>query len=196
MPPASPSDAGSPARHLARLLVAIDALNRWAGGLAAGALLLMLTLGCWNVIGRYLGLLLGRNLSSNGLIEAQWYLFALVFLLAMGWTLQRQGHVRVDVLQSRWPERRRLTMDLAGTLLLLLPFVALVLIVSAAPALESWRIAEASPDPGGLPRFWVKALIPLGFLLLGLQGVAEAIRLAQRRARAARRPLPEFQERR
>jgi TRAP-type mannitol/chloroaromatic compound transport system permease small subunit len=161
----------------ARLMAAIDRLNRWAGRLAGWALVLMLILGCWNVFGRYAGLLLGRNLSSNGLIEAQWYLFACAFLLGLGWTLQRQGHVRVDVLQSRWPERRRIAVELAGTLGLLLPFVALVLIVSAAPTIESWRIAEASPDPGGLPRFWVKALIPLGFLLLGLQGIAEAIRL-------------------
>lgn len=164
-----------------RLVAAIDRLNRWAGRLAGWALVLMLILGCWNVIGRYAGLLLGRNLSSNGLIEAQWYLFACAFLLGLGWTLQRQGHVRVDVLQSGWPERRRRRVELAGTLGLLLPFVALVLIVSAAPTIESWRIAEASPDPGGLPRFWVKALIPLGFLLLGLQGVAEAIRLRLQR---------------
>jgi TRAP-type mannitol/chloroaromatic compound transport system permease small subunit len=60
---------------------------------------------------------------------------------------------------------------------LLLPFVLVVLITSVAPTLRSWQLWEVSPDPGGLPRYWVKSLIPLGFLLLGLQGVAQAIRL-------------------
>ena len=60
---------------------------------------------------------------------------------------------------------------------LLLPFAFGVMVVAVAPALLSWSIGEMSPDPGGLPRTWVKSLIPLGFLLLGLQGIAEALRL-------------------
>jgi TRAP-type mannitol/chloroaromatic compound transport system permease small subunit len=155
----------------------IDALNRAMARLARGALLLMLALGGWNVVGRYVGLAMGANLSSNLLIEGQWYLFAAAFLLGLGYTLQRRGHVRVDVLQARWGPRRRARLELAGTLALLLPFVGVVLAVSLEPTLASWRIGETSPDPDGLPRYWVKSLIPLGFLLLGLQGIAEAIRL-------------------
>ncbi len=102
----------------------------------------------------------------------------MVFLLTLGATLGRNGHVRVDVLQGGWGPRRRARVELGGTLLLLLPFALVVLLVSLEPAWASWRIGELSPDPGGLPRFWVKTLIPLGFLLLALQGVAEAIRLA------------------
>jgi TRAP-type mannitol/chloroaromatic compound transport system permease small subunit len=158
----------------------IDALNRLAAALGRWALLLMLALGTWNVVGRYVGLAVGRNLSSNALIEGQWYLFALLFLLAMGYALQRDDHVRVDVLQSRWSPRRRARVELGGTLGLLLPFVLVVLLTSVEPTLASWRIGEMSPDPGGLPRYWVKSLIPLGFLLLGLQGVAQAIRLLHR----------------
>lgn len=165
----------------------IDALNRALARLARWALLLMLALGGWNVVGRYVGLAIGANLSSNLLIEGQWYLFDLAFLLGMAYTLQRGGHVRVDVLQGRWGPRRRAQLELAGTLGLLLPFVAVVLVVSLEPTLASWRIAEASPDPGGLPRYWVKSLIPLGFLLLGLQGIAEAIRLRALLARGERR---------
>jgi TRAP-type mannitol/chloroaromatic compound transport system permease small subunit len=149
----------------------IDALNRAAAALGRWALLLMLALGTWNVVGRYVGLAVGRNLSSNALIEGQWYLFDL------GYALQRDDHVRVDVLQSRWSPRRRARVELAGTLGLLLPFVLVVLVASVEPTLASWRLGEVSPDPGGLPRYWVKSLIPLGFLLLGLQGVAHAIRL-------------------
>ncbi|MFN9531994.1 MAG: TRAP transporter small permease subunit, partial [Cyanobacteriota bacterium] len=98
----------------------IDALNRAAARIARWALLLMLALGTWNVVGRYVGLAVGRNLSSNALIEGQWQLFDLVFLLGMGYALQREDHVRVDVLQSRWSARRKRRVELAGTLGLLL----------------------------------------------------------------------------
>lgn len=156
----------------------IDALNRGAARIARWALLLMLALGTWNVVGRYVGLAVGRNLSSNALIESQWHLFDMMFLLAMGYALQRDDHVRVDVLQSRWSPRRKRQVELAGTFALLLPFVLVVLVASVEPTLQTWRLGEMSPDPGGLPRYWVKSLIPLGFLLLGLQAVAQAIRLA------------------
>jgi len=154
-----------------------DAINRLAARIGRWALLLMLALGTWNVVGRYAGLAVGRNLSSNALIEGQWYLFDMMFLLGMGYALQRDDHVRVDVLKSRWRPRRQARVELAGTLGLLLPFVLVVLIASVDPTLSSWKLGEMSPDPGGLPRYWVKSLIPLGFLLLGLQGVAQAIRL-------------------
>ena len=155
----------------------VDRVNAGAAWLARWAVLLMLAIGTWNVIGRYLGSAIGINLSSNGLIEAQWYLFDLIFLLGLGWTLQKNGHVRVDVLQSRWSLRRRNQQELNSILLLLLPFAFGVMAISIAPALRSWSIGELSPDPGGLPRTWVKSLIPLGFFLLGLQGIAEALRL-------------------
>jgi len=162
---------------VAQLVSWLDRLNAAAGWLARWAVLLMLAIGIWNVIGRYLGSAIGVNLSSNGLIEAQWYLFDLIFLLGLGWTLQKNGHVRVDVLQSRWSPRRRNRQELNGIVLLLLPFAFAVMALAIAPALRSWSIGELSPDPGGLPRTWVKSLIPLGFLLLGLQGIAEALRL-------------------
>lgn len=161
---------------LAALADRIDGLNRAAGRLGAVAILLMLALGVWNVIGRYLGLALGLNLSSNALIEAQWLLFSLAFLLGLGWTLQRDGHVRIDVLSSRWRRRRRLQVEWWGLVLLLLPFALLVLGLALGPALQAWRIQEASPDPGGLPRWWAKSLVPLGFALLSLQGLAAALR--------------------
>lgn len=169
----------APPMQRSKLPDRIDRLNQWAGWLGSWALLLMLALGVWNVIGRYLGLSLGLNLSSNALIEGQWLLFSAAFLLGLGWTLQRDGHVRIDVISSRWPRRKQLRMELGGTLLLLLPFALLVLLVSLEPAWQAWRIQEASPDPGGLPRYWAKSLIPVGFLLLSLQGVAIGLRLRQ-----------------
>ncbi len=154
----------------------IDKVNRVGGIIAQWSILLMLGLGLWNVIGRYLGVAIGQNLSSNILIEGQWYLFDLAFLLGLGWTLQRQGHVRVDILQSRMNKQRQAKIELLGTLLLLLPFAVGIMIISITPTLHSWSIREISPDPDGLPRYWIKALIPISFLLLSLQGISEAIR--------------------
>lgn len=173
-------------RHawLERLPGRIDALNRIAGRIGGLAILLMLALGVWNVIGRYLGLALGLNLSSNALIEGQWLLFSLAFLLGLGYTLQREGHVRIDVLSSQWSGRRRQRLEGLGAALLLLPFALMVLALALEPALQAWRIQEASPDPGGLPRWWAKALVPLGFALLSLQGLASALRSRRRRSDA------------
>ncbi len=159
-----------------RLANRLDGLNKAMATIARWSILLMLGLGLWNVIGRYLGVAIGHNLSSNGLIEGQWYLFDLAFLLGLGWTLQRQGHVRVDILQGRWHPRRKAQIELLGTLILLLPFTLGVMAISIAPALYSLLINEASPDPNGLPRYLIKMLIPIGFFLLSLQGVAEAIK--------------------
>ena len=153
-----------------------DKLNKDFAVIARWALLLMLGLGLWNIIGRYVGVAIGHNLSSNKLIEGQWYLFDVVFLLGLGWTLQRQGHVRVDILHNRWRQKRKAKAELIGTLFLLLPFAIGVMVISIEPALQSWLINEASPDPNGLPRYWVKSLIPMSFFLLTLQGIAEAIR--------------------
>ena len=154
----------------------IDKLNQAVGVIARWSILLMLGLGLWNVIGRYLGVAIGHNLSSNRLIEGQWYLFDLAFLLGLGWTLQRQDHVRVDILQGRLNKQRQARLELLGTLLLLLPFALGVMVLSVAPTLHSWSIREISPDPDGLPRYWIKTLIPVSFLLLSLQGISEAIR--------------------
>ncbi len=154
----------------------IDKLNQAVGVIARWSILLMLGLGLWNVIGRYLGVAIGHNLSSNRLIEGQWYLFDLAFLLGLGWTLQRQDHVRVDILQGRLNKQGQARLELLGTLLLLLPFALGVMVLSVTPTLHSWSIREISPDPDGLPRYWIKTLIPVSFLLLSLQGISEAIK--------------------
>ena len=161
---------------LKRWADAVDRFNSCMGHFASVLVLLMLIVGVWNVLGRHLGLFLGRNLSSNRLIEVQWYLFAASFLLGGAWTLQRNGHVRVDVLQSRWGIRRQTVANLVGTLLFLLPFCLLMIMSSWGAVQLSWRILEQSPDPGGLARYPLKSILPFSFLLLALQGVAEMIR--------------------
>tara|TARA_Y100001968_G_scaffold329819_1_gene380073 strand:+ start:2101 stop:2664 length:564 start_codon:yes stop_codon:yes gene_type:complete len=154
----------------------IDTVSRATSIIAKSAVILMLSIGVWNVIGRYVGVAIGYNLSSNRLIEAQWYLFDCIFLLGLGWTLQKNNHVRVDVLEGFWGKRTKIKIELFGTLLLLLPFAIGILLLSISPTLESWRINELSPDPNGLPRYLIKTLIPIGFLLLVLQGFSKAIK--------------------
>ena len=148
----------------------IDRVNSLIGQLASGLLILMIIVGSWNVVGRYIGQAVGQNLSSNALIETQWYLFSVVFLLGAAYTLQRDDHVRVDVLYSRWNERQQARANLVGTLLFLLPFSALMLWFSWAWVLASWRIGEQSPDPGGLPRYPIKTFILLSFITLFFPG--------------------------
>ena len=161
--------------RLRRWAHVVDQLNACIGRLSSWLVLLMLMVGAWNVVGRYLGPLMGRNLSSNSLIEVQWYLFSLTFLLGGAWTMQRNGHVRVDVLQSRWGARQQALANVVGTVLLLFPFCLLMIVSSWSAVHSSWHILEQSPDPGGLPRYPLKTLLPLSFLLLILQGIADLI---------------------
>ena len=154
----------------------LDNFNKAISTIARWAVMFMLSIGIWNVIGRYLGVAIGFNLSSNLLIEAQWYLFDLIFLLGLSWSLQTNNHVRVDVLQKFWKNKQKNQIELLGILLMLIPFALGVMLISINPTIESWRISELSPDPNGLPRYWVKTLIPIGFLLLLLQGISQAIK--------------------
>ncbi len=163
-------------KNLLSIAKQIDNINKAIAVIARWSILLMLGLGLWNVIGRYLGVAIGQNLSSNRLIEGQWYLFDLAFLLGLSWTLQRQGHVRVDVLHGQWSKHRQIQLELLGTFLLLLPFAFGVMAISIEPTLQSWSIGESSPDPDGLPRYWVKTLIPISFFLLSLQGISKIIK--------------------
>jgi TRAP-type mannitol/chloroaromatic compound transport system permease small subunit len=167
-------------RALHKLADGIDALNARVGGAVSWLCLVMVLLGAWNAAARYLGRFVGVDLASNGFIEAQWYLFSLLFLLGAGATLQKDAHVRVDVLYGRLGPRGRAAIDLAGTVLLLLPFCVFGVVESWDWVLHSWQEHEGSPDPGGLPRYPLKTVVPVAFALLGLQGIALAIRSALR----------------
>jgi TRAP-type mannitol/chloroaromatic compound transport system permease small subunit len=164
----------------ARVAGAIDALSGGIGRAASWLVLVMVLVGAFNAVARYMGRFLGVHLSSNAYIEFQWYLFSLVFLLGAAWVLREDAHVRVDVLYARVTERTRAIIDILGTLLLLVPFSAFVLWVSTPVIRSSWQIREVSPDPGGLPRYPLKAMILLCFVLLLVQAVAQLIRAVHR----------------
>ena len=116
---------------------------------------------------------------SIWLSEAVIYGHAALFMLAAGWTLQENGHVRVDVFYSDASPRAKATIDLLGALLLLLPFVAVTAWFALPYVARSWTILERSREVSGLPFVYLlKTLIPLFALLLALQGIAQAIRAA------------------
>jgi TRAP-type mannitol/chloroaromatic compound transport system permease small subunit len=108
----------------------VDRLNERVGGAVAWLTLAMILIGAYNAVVRYLGRYIGRDLSSNTYVELQWYLFSLVFLLGGAWTLKHGGHVRVDVVYGRLSARARAWIDVAGTVLFLLPFCALMLVLA------------------------------------------------------------------
>lgn len=152
---------------------AIDAVTRRIGRATAWLSLVMVLIGAGNAVLRYLGRFVGQNLSSNAFLEAQWYLFSALFLLAAAWTLQQDRHVRVDVFYGRLSPRGKAVIDLAGTVLFLLPFCAFALWVTWPSVAESWRLKEQSIDPGGLPRYPIKALVIVAWWLLMAQGISQ-----------------------
>jgi len=153
---------------LARL---IDALTERVGRIAIWLVLAATLISAGNALARYA---LGE--SSNAWLEIQWYLFGAMFLLAAGYTLKHNGHVRIDIFYHRLGARGQAWIDLAGGLLFLLPIAVLLAWLAWPMFYEAWQTQEHSPDAGGLLRWPVKLLLPLGFALLALQGVAEVIK--------------------
>lgn len=156
---------------LLKLSQLIDALNERVGKGAFWLVLAMTVFSAGNACVRFL-----FDYSSNGLLEIQWYLFAAVFLLCSPYTLQKNEHVRIDVLSGRLSPRGLAVIDIIGTLFFLLPMVCLVLWMSIPLVAESFHINEMSANAGGLIRWPVKALLPIGFTLLALQGISELIK--------------------
>jgi len=114
--------------------------------------------------------------SSNAFLEVQWYLFAWSFLAAAGYTLLHREHVRIDVLNSRLPKNVQLWIEILGYVLFLTPVCVIVLWMSTPIVFERIASGEMSPNPGGLIRWPVWAALPIGFVLLLLQGWSELIK--------------------
>jgi TRAP-type mannitol/chloroaromatic compound transport system permease small subunit len=177
-----PPPAGEPRPPLPVRIV--DAMSETAGRIVLWLVAAMVVIGAFNAVARYAGRWTGTNLSSNAYLELQWYLFSVVFLLGASYGLRHDAHVRVDVLYGRLGERGRALIDLVGTVVFLLPFSIFMLVASWPSVAASWRVKEISPDPGGLPRYPIKTLLLVAFLMLILQGAAEA----WRRVAILRRP--------
>lgn len=155
---------------------AVDRLTGRLGHFVSWLTLAMVLIGAYNAIVRYLGRFIHTSLSSNLYLELQWYLFSLIFLLGAGFALKENAHVRVDVLYSRLRRRARARIDAIGSVLMLVPFCIFVLWVSWPSIRNSWAVREVSPDPGGLPRYPLKAIIVVAFVLLLAQGISQLIK--------------------
>ena len=117
------------------------------------------------------------NFSTAALYEMEWHLFAIIFLLASPYTLQKNKHVRVDVFYNNFSKRKKNIIDLIGNIIFLIPFSFIILYTSLPFVADSYSILESSPDPGGLPyRFIIKSIIPIAFFLLMIQGILNAIK--------------------
>jgi TRAP-type mannitol/chloroaromatic compound transport system permease small subunit len=156
---------------LLKLSQLIDWINARVGKGAFWLILLMTIISAGNATYRFI-----FNDSSNGWLEIQWYLFAAVFLLCAPYTLQKNEHVRIDVISSNFGPRGLAIIDILGTLFFLLPMVITVLWLSLPLVLDSYEINEYSANAGGLLRWPVKILLPISFTLLALQGISELIK--------------------
>ncbi len=156
-------------RELARR---IDAFQERLGRAVSWLMLAMVLVVFTDVVSRY-----AFNRSSVFTQELEWWLFGMVYLLAAGYTMLHNEHVRVDIVYSKLSPRRQAWVDLALIFVMLFPSCLLILYTTWPFLKASWLVNEGSPDPGGIPGRWIlKSVIVLGFVLLFVQGVSEAIK--------------------
>ncbi len=150
---------------------AINALTRGVGKVASwltGSLVLLV---CGDVVYRRI-----LNDSHAWVGELEWHFFALIFLLASAYALQKDRHVRVDLFYANFSAKDKAWVNLVGSFIFLIPWCILIIYVSVGFATQSFQDMEGSPQPGGLPYLWIiKSAIPACFILLFLQAVAEII---------------------
>ena len=158
-------------RSLLAFAKGIDFVNAKLAMLANACVLLSCLVSAGNAMIRY-----AFDMSSNGWLELQWYMFAVTVMFGASYTLQRNEHVRVDVVYMNLSERKQEWVDIIGGVLFLLPACAVIGWFSWPFFHEAWRTQEISSNAGGLLRWPVKFLLPLGFGLLFLQGISEIIK--------------------
>jgi TRAP-type mannitol/chloroaromatic compound transport system permease small subunit len=168
-----------------RISNAIDALLHGLAAVFNWIWILLIALIVLNVVLRYV---VGTNLIA--LEELQWHLYAVGFLLGLGYAVSLDSHVRVDVAAEHWPERRRAWIEFFGILVFLAPFIWIVVTYAYPFVTRAYQINEVSAAPGGLPYRWViKAFMIVGFVYLGLATLSRFLRVCTdlfgRPARAA-----------
>jgi TRAP-type mannitol/chloroaromatic compound transport system permease small subunit len=149
----------------------IDALNTRVGTAVTWLVLAAVVISATNAVVRKT-----LDYSSNAWLEVQWYLFSGIFLLCAAFTLLRNEHIRIDVVAGRFSRRTQAWIDVIGSVFFLFPMVALVLYEAWPWFVRAWASGEISSSAGGLTLWPAKALVPLGFALLALQGVSELIK--------------------
>jgi TRAP-type mannitol/chloroaromatic compound transport system permease small subunit len=158
-------------KPLLALSRAIDAVNERIGRLVYWAVLIMVLVSAGNATLRY-----ALSMASNAWLELQWYLFAGVFLLCSGYTLLHNEHIRIDVVATNLSRRKQIWIDIFGTLFFLLPMSIYIMWASWPVFMNAWTSGEVSGSAGGLIRWPVRLLVPVGFFLLSMQGISELIK--------------------
>jgi TRAP-type mannitol/chloroaromatic compound transport system permease small subunit len=158
---------------LLKISQAIDWVNDRLGVAASWMVLGACLISAANAMSRY-----AFDLSSNAYLEIQWYLFAAIVMLGASYTLRMNEHVRVDIVYTHLSERGKEWLDLIGTALFLVPSMLVIAWYSIPFFLQSWQVQEISGNAGGLIRWPVKILVPIGFTLVAIQGVSEIIKRA------------------
>lgn len=149
----------------------IDRLNEYVGSIVIWICLVVVLVSSGNAIIRKV-----FDISSNGWLELQWYLFGAMFLLAAGYTLLRNEHVRVDVLSAKLSRKHQVWIEIVGVLFFLLPMAVLIMVLSWPVFTDAYLQNEQSSNAGGLVRWPAKLLIPVGFALLVLAGISHLIK--------------------
>jgi TRAP-type mannitol/chloroaromatic compound transport system permease small subunit len=156
---------------LLRLSAVIDRISVFIGSAISWLILVAVLVSAGNATMRK-----AFDMSSNAWLELQWYLYSAVFLLAAAYTLQRNDHIRIDIVSNALPKALRNIIELIGHFFMLLPFTLLIIYESIPFVMRSWREQEHSANAGGLILWPAKALLLAGFLLLALQAVSEIIK--------------------
>ena len=150
---------------------AIDAMNERISLVADWLVLLSCLISAGNAFSRY-----AFGISSNAWLEIQWYMFGAVIMLGTSYTLKRNEHVRVDIVYANVSTRRQIGIDIFGSIFFLLPATIIMSYLCWPIFYNSWSLGEMSSNAGGLIRWPVKILLPIGFFLLSLQGISELIK--------------------
>jgi TRAP-type mannitol/chloroaromatic compound transport system permease small subunit len=162
----------------------VDGINERVGKASTWLILAVVLISAGNAVMRYT-----IDWSSNGLLEIQWYLFSAIFLLGAGYVLLNNEHIRIDIIAGRLSPRTQNWIDVFGLVVFMMPMVLIVLYLSWPVFANAWNDHEMSPNPGGLARWPVRLLMPVGFLLLTLQGLSELIKRIAFLAGRAPNPL-------
>jgi TRAP-type mannitol/chloroaromatic compound transport system permease small subunit len=156
---------------LLKLARMIDAINERIGKIIVWLVLVSVLISAGNAVMRK-----AFDISSNAFLEIQWYLFSAIFLLGASWTLLRNEHIRIDVLSSHLSSRAQNWIDVFGIVFFLLPMAVIIMWLSWPVFTLAYTSGEMSSNPGGLIRWPVRLLVPVGFFLLVLQGLSELIK--------------------
>ena len=150
---------------------AIDVMNEKLGLIADALVLLSCLISAGNAFSRY-----AFSMSSNAWLEIQWYMFGALVMLGASFTLKKNEHVRVDIVYANVSTRRQIGIDIFGFILFMLPATIIMAYLCWPIFYNSWMLGETSANAGGLIRWPVKIMLPVGFALLTLQGISELIK--------------------